>query len=91
MNFLLNMNLPRELIRRFNDKGHKCRHVANIGMAQASDLAIVEEARINKEAIVTQGIDSSTLRGRMHFTPPWIQTRYIFKSNYREEATCPTT
>ncbi|MBM3236239.1 hypothetical protein FJZ31_08065 [Candidatus Poribacteria bacterium] len=57
MRFLLNMNLPRELGKRLNAEGHECRHVGDIGMAQADDAAIVEEARGNKETIVTHDLD----------------------------------
>jgi len=57
MRFLLNMNVPRELGRRLTTAGHECRHVGDIGMAQASDVAIIEEARRNKEIIVTHDLD----------------------------------
>jgi predicted nuclease of predicted toxin-antitoxin system len=57
MNFLLNMNVPRQLARRLTDISNTCRHVADIGMAQASDVAIVEEARSNKETIITHDLD----------------------------------
>jgi len=57
MRFLLNMNVPRELGRRLTAQGHECRHVGDIGMAQASDVAIMEEARGNKEIIVTHDLD----------------------------------
>jgi predicted nuclease of predicted toxin-antitoxin system len=45
MKFLLNMNVPRDLGTRLAAQGHECRHVGDIGMAQASDVAIMEEAR----------------------------------------------
>lgn len=57
MKFLLNMNTPRELGRRLIAKGHECRHVGNIGMSQASDVEIMEEARANKEVIITHDLD----------------------------------
>ncbi|MBC7265190.1 MAG: DUF5615 family PIN-like protein [Chloroflexi bacterium] len=57
MKFLLNMNVPRELGRRLAARGHECRHVGDIGMAQASDVAIIEEAKANKEVIVTHDLD----------------------------------
>jgi predicted nuclease of predicted toxin-antitoxin system len=57
MRFLLNMNVPRELGRRLIDEGHDCRHVGDIGMAQASDLAITENARANGEVILTHDLD----------------------------------
>lgn len=57
MRFLLNMNIPRELGRRLTDEGHDCRHVGDIGMAQASDLAITENARTSGEVILTHDLD----------------------------------
>ena len=57
MRLLLNMNVPREPGRRLTAEGHICRHVGDIGMAQASDVAIIEEARANKEIIVTHDLD----------------------------------
>ncbi len=61
MKFLLNMNIPRELGRRLTAKGHECRHVGDIGMFQAGDVAIMEEARRNKEVILTHDLDYSHL------------------------------
>jgi predicted nuclease of predicted toxin-antitoxin system len=60
MIFLLNMNVPRELGRRLGTVGHQFRHVGDIGMTQANDSAIVEEARAHKEVIVTHDLDSGT-------------------------------
>jgi predicted nuclease of predicted toxin-antitoxin system len=57
MRFLLNLNVPRELGRRLNLEGHECRHVGDIGMAKASDIEIVEEARRNEEVVVTHDLD----------------------------------
>ncbi len=57
MRFLLNMNVPRELGRRLGAEGHECRYTGDIGMARASDMAIMEEARANKEVIVTHDLD----------------------------------
>ena len=58
MRFLLNMNVPRGLGRRLAARGHECRHVGDIGMARASDVAIVvlEDAafRIRRLRIVRQ-------------------------------------
>ena len=57
MKFLLNMNIPRALGRRLAAVGHECRHVGDIAMGQASDSAIVEEARAHGEVIVTHDLD----------------------------------
>jgi predicted nuclease of predicted toxin-antitoxin system len=57
MKFLLNMNTPRALGRKLIGAGHECRHVGDIGMERASDVAIMEEAKINQEIIVTHDLD----------------------------------
>lgn len=61
MRFLLNMNVPRQLGQYLTAKGHECRHVGDIGMARASDLTIVEEARSHEEAILTNDLDYGSL------------------------------
>ncbi|MCL4534640.1 MAG: DUF5615 family PIN-like protein [Bacteroidetes bacterium] len=61
MKFLLDMNIPRALGVRLASRGHECRHVADIGMDRASDLAIVEEARAKREIIVTHDLDFGQL------------------------------
>jgi predicted nuclease of predicted toxin-antitoxin system len=45
MKFLLNMNMPRELGRRLAAKGHDWRHVRDIAMARASDVAILRRSK----------------------------------------------
>jgi predicted nuclease of predicted toxin-antitoxin system len=57
MKFLINMNLPRELGRQLTAKGHDCRHAGDVGMAQASDLEITEDARASGEVILTHDLD----------------------------------
>ena len=61
MKFLLNMNIPRRIGKQLADEGHIYRHAGDIGMAQASDSEIVEEARRNKEVIVTHDLDYGRL------------------------------
>lgn len=57
MKFLLNMNMPRELGRQLAAKGHEWRHVRDIAMARASDVAILEEARKSQNVVVTHDLD----------------------------------
>ena len=61
MNFLLNMNIPRSIGKQLSAEGHSYRHAGDIGMAQASDSEIVEEARRNKEVIITPDLDYGRL------------------------------
>jgi predicted nuclease of predicted toxin-antitoxin system len=57
MKFLLNMNLPPELGRRLATNGHQWRHVANLGMARASDTHIIAAAKDQGECILTHDLD----------------------------------
>lgn len=45
MNFLLNMNVHREMAAPLKKRGHVCRHVGDIGMARARDVDIIAEAQ----------------------------------------------
>ncbi|MBC7226654.1 MAG: DUF5615 family PIN-like protein [Thermoflexales bacterium] len=57
MKFLLNMNIPRSLGVLLAVEGHTCRHAGDIGMSQASDEAILQEARAQSEVILTHDLD----------------------------------
>jgi len=55
--FLIDMNLPRTLAVLLTQNGYRCRHVGDIGLSQATDEEIVEEARLNGEVILTHDMD----------------------------------
>jgi len=55
--FLVDMNLPRTLAVLLTQNGYRCRHVGDIGLSQATDEEIVEEARLNGEVILTHDMD----------------------------------
>ncbi len=57
MNFLLDMNLPRQLGRLLQQDGHRWRHVGDIGLHEADDIDIVAEARSQREVILTHDLD----------------------------------
>jgi predicted nuclease of predicted toxin-antitoxin system len=57
MNFLLNMNIRREMIAPLQKRGHACRHVGDIGMSRAKDDEIVAEAKRRGEVILTHDLD----------------------------------
>ncbi len=57
MNFLLNMNVNRDMAAPLQERGHVCRHVGNIGMSRAKDVEIVAEARRTGEVIITHDLD----------------------------------
>jgi predicted nuclease of predicted toxin-antitoxin system len=57
MNFLLNMNVNRDMAALLKKRGHVCRHVGDIGMSRAKDVEIVAEAKRTGEVIITHDLD----------------------------------
>ena len=57
MNFLLNMNVPRAVAGVLAAHGHRARHAGDVGLAKASDTAVVEDARRCGEVIITHDLD----------------------------------
>ncbi|MBL8051172.1 MAG: DUF5615 family PIN-like protein, partial [Anaerolineales bacterium] len=57
MNFLLNMNVHRDMTAPLEKRGHICRHVGDIDMARAKDTEIVAEAKKTGEVILTHDLD----------------------------------
>lgn len=57
MNFLLNMNVHRDMTARLIQRGHACRHAGDIGMSRSTDAEIVAEARNKVEVIITHDLD----------------------------------
>ena len=57
MNFLLNMNVHRDMAAPLQKRGHVCRHVGDIGMSRAKDIEIVAEAKRTGETILTHDLD----------------------------------
>jgi len=57
MNFLLNMNVHRDMAAPLKKRGHVCRHVGDIGMSRATDVEIVAEAKRTGETIITHDLD----------------------------------
>lgn len=57
MNFLLNMNINRDMTALLQKRGHVCRHVGDLGMSRAKDVEIVAEAKRTGEVIITHDLD----------------------------------
>ena len=57
MNFLLNMNVDRDMAAQLKKRGHVCRHVGDMGMSRAKDIEIVAEAKRTNEVILTHDLD----------------------------------
>jgi len=61
LKFLLNMNTLHQLGKRLQTQGHSYRHVGDIGMACATDAAIMQAAQMNDEVIITHDLDYGNL------------------------------
>jgi predicted nuclease of predicted toxin-antitoxin system len=57
MNFLLNMNVHRDMAAPLKKRGHVCRHVGDIGMSRVKDVEIIAEAKKSGEVIITHDLD----------------------------------
>ena len=68
MRFLVDAQLPPALARMLAAHGHEAEHVADRGMAAASDGAIWDWASREAAAIVTK--DEEAGSRRMQITPP---------------------
>lgn len=61
MNFLLNMNVNRDMAAPLQQRGHVCRHAGEIGMSRSKDVEIVAEAKKTGETILTHDLDYGNL------------------------------
>jgi predicted nuclease of predicted toxin-antitoxin system len=61
MRFLLDQGLPRSALAALRDRGHDAVHVGDIGMAAASDEAILREAARDGRVAVTLDADFHAL------------------------------
>ena len=57
MNFLLNMNINRDMTAKLKERGHICSHVGDVGMSRATDTEIIAEAKRTGEVILTHDLD----------------------------------
>lgn len=87
MKFLLDMNLRREMRTALNLLGHDCRHVGDIRMSRASDVAIILEARSNQEVIITHDLDFGHLLAFSGDSSPSV---IIFRTRNAEYTTMIT-
>lgn len=79
--FLVDMNLPRTLAVLLNQSGYPCRHVGDIGLFQATDEEILEEARLSGEVILTHDTDYGKILAFSGETAPSV---IIFRFQARQ-------
>ena len=51
MNFLLNMNVNRDMTAKLKGRSHICRPVGDVGLLRAKDIEIVAEAKRANEVM----------------------------------------
>ncbi len=61
MRWLLDQGIPRSALSHLRDAGHDAIHVGDIGMAAATDSAIIAHTADQKRIIVTFGSDFHSL------------------------------
>lgn len=61
MRFLLDANLSPRLLEGLHAAGHAARHVADLGLLNASDLAIFDWAAAHGDVVITADSDFSML------------------------------
>ena len=74
MRFLIDAQLPPALSQLFNDDGHSAEHVFDIGLAEAADEEIWNEAARRNAVIVTKDEDFvARLPLRANVSIVWIR------------------
>ena len=75
MRFLVDAQLPPALARWIAERGHEAAHVADLGLADASDSRIWDEAASSGAVIVTKDEDFPSRRAAIAAGPPvvWIR------------------
>lgn len=79
MKWLLNMNIPRKMKALLESIGHQCRHAGDIGLAQANDWTILNEAARENEVIMTHDLDYGRLLAFSDATKPSVVIVRLFK------------
>jgi len=72
MKLLLDQGLPRSAVKHLADAGISAEHVGDIGMAAATDEAILEEARRRQAVVITLDADFHLLLAAMRATGPSV-------------------
>jgi predicted nuclease of predicted toxin-antitoxin system len=66
------MNVPHKLGRKLASAGDEWRHVSDIGMARAADVAILAKAKLDHECVLTHDLDYGQLLAFSGDTEPSV-------------------
>ena len=61
MKFLADMGISSRTVTTLRDRGHDAVHVRDVGLARATDEAILERARLEVRVVLTVDLDSGQL------------------------------
>jgi predicted nuclease of predicted toxin-antitoxin system len=75
--FLVDAQLPPILARSIADAGYPARHVSDVGLLHAADIAIWDFARAQRCALITKDEDFVAIRQRANDGVPvvWLRIR----------------
>lgn len=73
MNFLVDAQLPPALCGWLQERGHEARHVGDLDLLDASDVAIVHHVEINGLVLVSKDDDFVALRLPDKFILLWLR------------------
>lgn len=76
MRFLIDAQLPPRLAYRLVAADHQAVHVAELGLATATDGVIWNEAQAQSAALITKDRDFATLRIAKSAGPPIVWLRF---------------
>jgi predicted nuclease of predicted toxin-antitoxin system len=83
--FLLDANLSPKLVTALTAAGHASRHVQEIGLLRASDVAIFDRAAADGDVLITGDADfTNLLAGRGSTKPSVVLLRHVAELPWRE-------
>lgn len=72
MNFLVDMPVSPQLARWLNENGHNAVHASDIGLHNAKDKQIIDEANKQHRIVITADLDFPQLLAISHAKDPGI-------------------
>ncbi|CAN5216727.1 hypothetical protein BH09BAC1_BH09BAC1_26240 [soil metagenome] len=83
MKILLDVNMPSDLAVALQQRGHIARHAAKAGFPKATDIELIEIARLQDETIITHDLDFGQLLAFTGYSQPSVIIFRIHHINAR--------